>query len=432
MKGLVYKQSNSLISLTGNAYTNPQNYGTARMCVKKGSDTVKFGLTTNTSASQYCGIRMKLNGNTAYIGRIDNYTSMITTTSSTSSSWNTSSTREEEKRVDYQDYSTSSWSGTEEHWYQTNTQLQSQGTSKYEYETTVEKGTAVTSPYSRTVSVTVTNYEYNIKYYSTTDYVNYDILKTTIATGNINSYTATSGGSPGWSYSTLTRLISTSENGNYDENMSSYWTCTYSTIGFYTYSKNNILNTYFTFTESDVRSNSIQTLTASKASINLLGSYLALSSGYILSSFRPYIPSALSLSTYITELYSSKTVKLTFTDSQVGKTKTKGNWYDVSTVKNNTYTATRNACGPYTAVSAGVKVTLTEKVTSSEERVTISEWTTTTSVSSESKYNSTSTSTWNTYSFETKTITDYYITSSASTNPNYQYRTTLTSHNYNI
>ena len=72
MGHLVTKARNSgKISYSGTQYVNPIN-GTKRLCIRTGTkpnDIIKYGLTTNSSASEYCGMRMKIDGNTAYIGR---------------------------------------------------------------------------------------------------------------------------------------------------------------------------------------------------------------------------------------------------------------------------------------------------------------------------------------------------------------------------
>lgn len=56
---------------SGTQYANP-SAGTRRVCIRTGTgvnDVIKYGLTTNSSASAYCGMRMRVEGGVAYIGR---------------------------------------------------------------------------------------------------------------------------------------------------------------------------------------------------------------------------------------------------------------------------------------------------------------------------------------------------------------------------
>ena len=121
MAGIIYKHNNSLISLTGNAYTAPVA-GTARLCVKTGTNTVKFGLTTNTSATQYCGIRMKVKDQVAYIGRTESTKSTIKSTSSTTVSTSKSSSTSTSSSTSYQTNSTRSYTTSRTSQYDTNSQ----------------------------------------------------------------------------------------------------------------------------------------------------------------------------------------------------------------------------------------------------------------------------------------------------------------------
>ena len=67
---LVSKGINGVMSYKGTPYVNPDK-GTHRLCLRTGTgagDIVKYGLTTNSSASQYCGMKMRIDGKVAYIG----------------------------------------------------------------------------------------------------------------------------------------------------------------------------------------------------------------------------------------------------------------------------------------------------------------------------------------------------------------------------
>lgn len=68
---LVCYGKNGINSFSGTQYVNPTE-GNKRLCLRTGTnptDIVKYGLTTNNSASSYCGMRMKINNKVAYIGR---------------------------------------------------------------------------------------------------------------------------------------------------------------------------------------------------------------------------------------------------------------------------------------------------------------------------------------------------------------------------
>lgn len=67
---LVSKGISGAISYKGTQYINPDK-GTHQLCLRTGTgagDIVKYGLTSNSSASQYCGMKMRIDGNVAYIG----------------------------------------------------------------------------------------------------------------------------------------------------------------------------------------------------------------------------------------------------------------------------------------------------------------------------------------------------------------------------
>lgn len=61
----------SVAKYSGPAHCNPTE-NTKKICLRTGTgenDVVKYGLTTNTGAKEYCGFRMNIDGKTAYIGR---------------------------------------------------------------------------------------------------------------------------------------------------------------------------------------------------------------------------------------------------------------------------------------------------------------------------------------------------------------------------
>jgi len=69
MKGLAVKLTNGNTTL----YTNTDHVfvgGTNHLCLRTGNaatDVVSYPLTTNTSASQYSPIRVKINGSNCYL-----------------------------------------------------------------------------------------------------------------------------------------------------------------------------------------------------------------------------------------------------------------------------------------------------------------------------------------------------------------------------
>lgn len=87
MGGLVIRAPAGIQSFTGSQYVSPAN-GTRRLCVRTGTginDIVKYGLTSDTSASSYCCMRLRMDGQTAMIGRSETFTS------SSSSHWTVAS-----------------------------------------------------------------------------------------------------------------------------------------------------------------------------------------------------------------------------------------------------------------------------------------------------------------------------------------------------
>ena len=68
---LVTRGTGGNAAYSGTQYANP-SAGTRRVCIRTGTgvnDVIKYGLTTNSSASAYCGMRMRVEGGVAYIGR---------------------------------------------------------------------------------------------------------------------------------------------------------------------------------------------------------------------------------------------------------------------------------------------------------------------------------------------------------------------------
>lgn len=88
--------SNQKCEYKDSRFTNPM-HGTRRVCVRTGpgaNDVVKYGLTSNTSASKYCGFKMRMpNGSIAMLGMYSTYTSSssrsTSQTASRSSQYNT-------------------------------------------------------------------------------------------------------------------------------------------------------------------------------------------------------------------------------------------------------------------------------------------------------------------------------------------------------
>lgn len=82
---LVTRSNDKNVSYSGTQYVNPStSMGTRRLCIRTNTgidDIVKYGLTTNSSASNYCGLRMRMDGKTAYIGQCYSSTGTSTTSS---------------------------------------------------------------------------------------------------------------------------------------------------------------------------------------------------------------------------------------------------------------------------------------------------------------------------------------------------------------
>lgn len=98
----------SVARYSGSQHCNPVD-ATRKLCLRTGTgehDVVKYGLTTRTDAKEYCGLRMNIDGQVAYIGRSEaqdvwftktrnnahtrsTYTSTITSTVSSISSYRT-------------------------------------------------------------------------------------------------------------------------------------------------------------------------------------------------------------------------------------------------------------------------------------------------------------------------------------------------------
>lgn len=84
---LISRRTNANISYNGTQYLNPE-VGTRKLCIRTGTkpeDVIKYGLTSNSSASSYCGMRMFVDGNVAYIGRYEPTVAQI----KTSTTWYT-------------------------------------------------------------------------------------------------------------------------------------------------------------------------------------------------------------------------------------------------------------------------------------------------------------------------------------------------------
>lgn len=91
---LVSNGKNGVMSYSGTEYVNP-THGTRRLCIRTGSGSngvVKYGLTSDSSASSYCGMKMRVDGNTAYIGKYKNAERIETFSSSSFSSKRSTST----------------------------------------------------------------------------------------------------------------------------------------------------------------------------------------------------------------------------------------------------------------------------------------------------------------------------------------------------
>lgn len=92
MGGLVFRSNGRNISFKDPIYTNGKYSGTRHLCLRTGTgsnDVVKYGLTSNRSASVYCPMKLRVDGKDAYIGKISTSERKVVTTSSTSSIYST-------------------------------------------------------------------------------------------------------------------------------------------------------------------------------------------------------------------------------------------------------------------------------------------------------------------------------------------------------
>lgn len=104
MGGLVFRSNGRNISFKDPIYTNGKYYGTRHLCLRTGAgsnDVVKYGLTSNRSASEYCPMKLRVDGKDAYIGKI-----------STSGTYREIQSQYTSREVDVTYSSTSSGGGT--------------------------------------------------------------------------------------------------------------------------------------------------------------------------------------------------------------------------------------------------------------------------------------------------------------------------------
>lgn len=164
MAGIVYKLSNGTYGLTASEYTQP-NAGIARLCVKYSNSTIKYGLTTKTSATQYCKMAIRHSGQNYYIGRRESSASTVNTSSSNSISISTSTSSSTSSSKEYNTQSSTIVNTTLTQSYEQTSAKNSTGQSQVNYNTTywdVKQTTA----YSRTVSVTYTLWSHTLSTFS--------------------------------------------------------------------------------------------------------------------------------------------------------------------------------------------------------------------------------------------------------------------------
>lgn len=76
---LVTRGPSGNVTYSGTQYVNPL-VGTHKVCIRTGAginDIIKYGLTTNSSASAYCGMRMRVENGVAYIGRSESRSTTV-------------------------------------------------------------------------------------------------------------------------------------------------------------------------------------------------------------------------------------------------------------------------------------------------------------------------------------------------------------------
>lgn len=107
MGGLVFRSNGRNISFKDPIYTNGKYSGTRHLCLRTGTgnnDVVKYGLTSNRSASVYCPMKLRVDGKDAYIGKV-----------STSGTYREMQSQYTSREVDVTYSSTSSGGGTYTH-----------------------------------------------------------------------------------------------------------------------------------------------------------------------------------------------------------------------------------------------------------------------------------------------------------------------------
>lgn len=164
MAGIIYKHNNSLMSLTGSAYTQP-NAGKGRFCIKNDDDTVKYGLTTRTSAQAYCKMAIRYNGQNYYIGRQESSASTVYTSSSTTISSSTSKNSYTSSSTEYNTSSSTTIYTTLTREYYEEQPKNSTGLSRVDYNA-VSWDVKQTTGYERSVTVTYTQWKHTLSMYT--------------------------------------------------------------------------------------------------------------------------------------------------------------------------------------------------------------------------------------------------------------------------
>ena len=139
------------------------NYGTDKLHIKVNStSTMKFGLTTNTNAQEYCHFSVRIGGQTAYIGRVysTSYSDAVYSYSSSlppytpSSGYSTTSSKSTYSNSIVTSSSTDSlrWAGVYSSSESVSTKTTSQQTQSYTRNAGSGDGTAAANPTIRTVT----------------------------------------------------------------------------------------------------------------------------------------------------------------------------------------------------------------------------------------------------------------------------------------
>lgn len=291
----------SVAKYSGPAHCNPTE-NTKKICVRTGTgenDVVKYGLTTNTGAKEYCGFRMNIDGKTAYIGRSVSSPRVGVMSRNALSSRSTSTVTMTSTVSSYTRYSS------------------------YTYTGNIDSGSY---SYASPGGVYYAAGEYSTSYTGTT------------ASSGTRSWVELRSSS--WPYTSISKIVGTT------------WTSTTGTsyVSSYTKYANSTYTSYYSHYSESIKTSMKCSGNRSTRCNNshYIGDYLAGTSGYYYSLYETYSASGRSATTYYTQptttYYTNTrttTSRTTFVNSESGTYISKTNNLSTSISSNSgTFTAT--------------------------------------------------------------------------------------------